>query len=125
MRKVLLARCMVGFLGMPFTATAQITTGNDLMISCRSNVSYELGMCDGLIQYHIAALGNVISYPTMQRESCVPTDTSLSKVRDAILQYGDRNLNAQRDPIKSFVSSAIKAAFPCPEEPRGSRQRTR
>ena len=118
MRKALLELCMVGFLGMPFTATAQINTGNDLMISCRSNVSYEFGMCDGIIQYHIAALGNVISYPTTQRESCVPTDTSIGKVRDAILQYGDRNLDAQRDPIKSFISSAIKAAFPCPEQRR-------
>lgn len=120
MRKALLALCMVGFLGMPFTANAQIKTANDLMISCRSSVSYEIGMCDGIIQYHIAVLGNVISYQTLQRESCLPADTSLSKVRDAILQYGDRNLDAQRDAIGSFVANAIKAAFPCPE-PRRTR----
>ena len=92
-------------------AVAQTTiflTGEQLYSFCAASDDYGRGVCSGYI-------AGMVDDLQVNAAICVPKDTDLSTLRDAVVRYQRENPAERQYIAVSTVEIALGEAFPCPQ----------
>ncbi len=108
--------CCVPLLGtlavtIPAQARDDFASGQMLARACGSANPGEKSLCDG---YIAGALDTVATNNDMKASVCVPPNTRLSAVREAVARYAPGHVDDTKGSGIGLLAATVKAAFPCP-----------
>ena len=95
----------------PASARDDFASGQMLARACGSPNVGEKSLCDG---YIAGALDTVATNGDMRANVCVPPNTRLSAVREAVARYAPGHVDDTKGSGIMLLAATVKAAFPCP-----------
>ena len=86
-------------------------SGQMLARACTSANPGEKSLCDG---YIAGALDTVATNADMRGNVCVPPNTKLAALREAVAHYAPGHVDDQKGSGVTLLAATVKAAYPCP-----------
>lgn len=114
MRKGLIAWTIAMLiLGSPYAFA--VSSGNELLNVCQSNVSTHNGQCIGFIQgVSIGVeLGEAFHGHKDLSDVCIPGNVNNAQLKDIVLIYLRQNPAKRHEPAVFAVVHSLRNAFPC------------
>ncbi len=86
-------------------------SGQMLARACGSNNAGEKSLCDG---YIAGALDTVALDADQKANICVPPNTKLSTLREAVGHYAPGHVDDTKASGITLLAAAVRATYPCP-----------
>ena len=86
-------------------------SGGMLAKACASRSSGENSLCDG---YIAGALDVVAGSAELRSKICVPPNTRLSALREAVGRYGQGHVDDTKSSGVALLAATMRADYPCP-----------
>ena len=97
---------------LPVTAWAgDFASGAMLARACSSRNPGESSLCDG---YIAGALDVVAGSAELRSKICVPPNTKLSALREAVGRFGQGHVDETKASGLALLSATMRADYPCP-----------
>ena len=100
-----------GSLAPALARDGDFASGQMLAKACASSAPGERSLCDG---YIAGALDTVATNTDMKANVCVPPNTRLSALREAVGHYAPGHVDETKGSGVTLLAATVKATYPCP-----------